>query len=142
MIWLERARDLGESILISSPRGRGFFHVAIQRDTSRIARGMMRDALANAWRWFSPGWPPISTGLTRRGARDRRLRCWHRTTAARLLDFAVLDFAHWTGGGPVGDPADERTRALEGVLRTLSPRVLARGDGVPLGASPCAARSR
>jgi uncharacterized protein YyaL (SSP411 family) len=149
MTWLERARDLGESILdLFTAKDGGFFSTSRFNETLLLRHREGHDgATPSANACAALALARLAAHFDRASFRDAAARAIaaygvgiERQPRAFPTSLLVLDFLRT---GPVevalvGDPADERTRALERVLAEtfISPRVLARGDGVTPSTHP------
>jgi uncharacterized protein YyaL (SSP411 family) len=140
--WLERARDLGESMLDLFPgKDGGFFSTSRFNETLLMRHREGHDgATPSANACAAMALARLSVHFDRgsfRTAATRAIDAWglavEKQPRAFPTSLLVLDFLR---NGPVeialvGDPADERTKALERALAAvfLPRRVIARSDG-------------
>ncbi len=141
-VWLERARELAELILDLFPAKDGGFY-----STSRFNEALLLrhreghdGATPSANAWAGMALARLGVHFDRASFRDAAARAItsygvaiERQPRAFPTSLLVLDFLR-NGASEivlVGDPADERTKALDKVLAAtfLSRRVIARGDG-------------
>jgi uncharacterized protein YyaL (SSP411 family) len=144
LLWLERARELGESILDLFPgKDGGLYSTSRFNETLLMRHREGHDgALPSPNASAALALARLSVHFDRGSFRDaatRAISAWglavEKQPRAFPTSLLALDFL---GNGPVeivlvGDPGDERTRALDQVLAStfLARRVIARGDGSP-----------
>ncbi len=143
-VWLERARDLGESMLDLFPsKDGGFYSTSRFNETLLMRHREGHDgATPSANACAALALARLGVHFDRGSFRDaasRAIRAYgiavEKQPRAFPTSLLVLDFLRH---GPTeialfGDPADERTKALDQVIAAtfLSRRVIARSDGSP-----------
>ena len=142
LVWLERARDLGDLMLDLFPsKDGGFYSTSRFNETLLLRHREGHDgATPSANACAAMALARLSVHFDRASFRDAAARAVNayglaieRQPRAFPMSLLVLDFLR---AGPVelalvGDPADERTQALDRVIAGsfVSHRVVARGDG-------------
>ena len=143
-VWLDRARELAESILdLFASKDGGFYSTSRFNETLLMRHREGHDgATPSANACAALALARLGVHFDRGSFRDaasRAIRAYgiavEKQPRAFPTSLLVLDFLRH---GPteialVGDPADERTKALDQVLAAtfLGRRVIARGDGSP-----------
>ena len=144
LVWLDRARELAESILDLFPsKDGGFFSTSRFNETLLLRHREGHDgATPSANACAALALARLGVHFDRGSFRDAASRAIaayglavEKQPRAFPTSLLVLDFLR---NGPteialVGDPADDRTRALDRVFAAtfIAQRVIARGDGSP-----------